>query len=381
MRDGRDQSGGKGSSAAQAQASALCEALERFSAVFRGGEVDACGPMRVVEGAIDPSDVMLFSDRQYASRGEWNAQLEGRFHEVPQPFDAADEVSWSRVWWLQSGEAAHVPTSLLYYGFRGPGSQYCNADSNGLAAGQTLEEAVLQGFFELVERDAVALWWYNRIAYPQVDVASFEDRYIDRVFSHYRQIGRECWVLDLTSDIEIPVFAALSARVGSGRPEVIFGFGADLDASIALRRCVTEMNQMLATVRRPLPERRAQLRGEFGDALRWWLQATLEDNAYILPSPALGSRSREYFLHDRSDDLLDDVQRCMAIADHHGLRVYVRDMTRADLGIAVVKMIVPGLRHFWRRLGPGRLYDVPVKLGKRSIPVAEPDMNPTSMFA
>ena len=36
------------------------------------------------------------------------------------------------------------------------------ADSNGNAAGSSPEDAVVQGFLELVERDAVALWWYNR---------------------------------------------------------------------------------------------------------------------------------------------------------------------------------------------------------------------------
>jgi ribosomal protein S12 methylthiotransferase accessory factor len=46
----------------------------------------------------------------------------------------------------------------------------------------------------------------------------------------------------------------------------------------------------------------------------------------------------------------------------------------------VVKVVVPGLRHFWRRLAPGRLYDVPVKLGWLSAPLREEDMNPISMF-
>jgi ribosomal protein S12 methylthiotransferase accessory factor len=46
----------------------------------------------------------------------------------------------------------------------------------------------------------------------------------------------------------------------------------------------------------------------------------------------------------------------------------------------VVKVIVPGLRHFWMRFAPGRLYDVPVKLGWRSTPLREEDVNPVPMF-
>jgi ribosomal protein S12 methylthiotransferase accessory factor len=42
----------------------------------------------------------------------------------------------------------------------------------------------------------------------------------------------------------------------------------------------------------------------------------------------------------------------------------------------VVRVIVPGLRHFYRRYAPGRLYDVPVQLGWLKKPVEEEDLNP-----
>ena len=48
------------------------------------------------------------------------------------------------------------------FSFDGLGSAYCRADTNGHASGNTLEEAILQGFLELVERDALAIWWYNQ---------------------------------------------------------------------------------------------------------------------------------------------------------------------------------------------------------------------------
>ena len=38
----------------------------------------------------------------------------------------------------------------------------------------------------------------------------------------------------------------------------------------------------------------------------------------------------------------------------------VLNQTRPDIGLPVVKVIIPGLRHFWSRFGAGRLYDVPV---------------------
>ena len=48
--------------------------------------------------------------------------------------------------------------------------------------------------------------------------------------------------------------------------------------------------------------------------------------------------------------------------------------------IATVKVVVPGLRHIWRRLGPGRLYDVPVSLGDLRQPLAEDLLNPLTLM-
>ena len=63
-----------------------------------------------------------------------------------------------------------------------------------------------------------------------------------------------------------------------------------------------------------------------------------------------------------------------------GLEVLVVDHTRPDVELPVVKVIVPGLRHFWRRLAPGRLYDVPMTLGERAIRNDEDTLNPVAMF-
>ena len=58
----------------------------------------------------------------------------------------------------------------------------------------------------------------------------------------------------------------------------------------------------------------------------------------------------------------------------------VLNQTRAEIGLPVVKVIVPGLRHFWARYAPGRLYDVPVRLGWLRAPTPEEELNPIPMF-
>jgi oxazoline/thiazoline synthase len=59
-----------------------------------------------------------------------------------------------------------------------------------------------------------------------------------------------------------------------------------------------------------------------------------------------------------------------------GLDFLVLDQTRPDIEVPVARVIVPGLRHFYRRFAPGRLYDVPVKLGWRDRPLSEDEFNP-----
>ena len=70
------------------------------------------------------------------------------------------------------------------------------------------------------------------------------------------------------------------------------------------------------------------------------------------------------------------VAACVAVAERQGLDFLVLDQTRPDIEAPVVRVIVPGLRHFYRRFGPGRLYDVPVKLGWLEKPLKEDELNP-----
>jgi ribosomal protein S12 methylthiotransferase accessory factor YcaO len=67
---------------------------------------------------------------------------------------------------------------------------------------------------------------------------------------------------------------------------------------------------------------------------------------------------------------------CVDIAKRAGLDFLVLNQTRPDVEVPVVRVIVPGLRHFYRRFGPGRLYDVPVKLGLRDQPIPESELTP-----
>ena len=119
------------------------------------------------------------------------------------PFDRSAEIEWSPVWSLRDEQFKYLPTSLLYFFYKGPRGEIL-ADSNGCAAGNTLEEAIVQGFLELVERDSYAIWWYNRLQRAAVDLSQIGDAYVNDFRSSLPETGRRLWVLDITSDFEIP---------------------------------------------------------------------------------------------------------------------------------------------------------------------------------
>ena len=110
--------------------------------------------------------LLRFSDAQYQRHQAPMPDQDDL--QTPMPFDRTEAIEWSPVWSLRDKRFRYLPTTLLYFFYRGPGAFL--ADSNGCAAGNTLEEAIVQGFLELVERDAYAIWWYNRARRPAVDL-------------------------------------------------------------------------------------------------------------------------------------------------------------------------------------------------------------------
>ncbi len=236
---------GKGSTAEQGEASALMEAIERYSGIFQGDEIRAKRRFTDFPSgeAIYPNDVLLFSDAQLR-QGSAGTPGSDEQDAIPALFDRSAKIEWSPVWSLRDARFRYLPTSLLYFFYTG--ADGFAADSNGCAAGNTLEEAMVQGFLELVERDAYAIWWYNRLQRPELDLGQFDDPFVRDLQKRLAQAGRRLWVLDVTSDLGIPTFVAVTHWMQDGRENIEFGSGAHFDARIALLRALTELNQFLS---------------------------------------------------------------------------------------------------------------------------------------
>jgi oxazoline/thiazoline synthase len=357
---------GKGSTAEQAEASALMEAIERYSGIFQGDEIRTAKRFTDFPAgeALHPNDVLLFSDAQY--QAPENEPDES--HQVPAPFDPSRKMEWTPVWSLRDQRFKYLPTSLMYF-FYGGGPGTYQADSNGCAAGNTLQEAIVQGFLELVERDAYAIWWYNRLQREELDLGQFDDSYVRDLHRQLADEGRRLWVLDITSDLGVPTYVAMLHWIQNGHENIEFGSGAHFDSRIALLRTLTELNQFLSiglmgggTGEKPSLDRVNPLH--------------LKEHPFLTPSgkPAAPLDSGSKF--GPLENTLQQVEACVAIAKRAGLDFLLLDQTRPDVEVPVVRVIVPGLRHFYRRFAPGRLYDVPVKLGLRDQPALESELTP-----
>jgi ribosomal protein S12 methylthiotransferase accessory factor len=352
---------GKGLTEDQAKTGALCESLERYSGLFRGSEFRTAKTVdEIGELAIPLESCLNFSEEQYRNRETLNRSNSEKDW-IPVPLDRKRKIEWSPVYSLTRRMFRYLPTAYCYYGYPLPqGDRFCRADSNGNAAGTTLEEAIFHGFLEIVERDCAAIWWFNRLKRPALDLESCSLPFLQELQLVYKKYKRKFWVLDITSDFQIPCFAALSMKT-AGKPDYLLGLGSHFDPVAAITRAIAEMNQFLPV---RLHQRKFQMK-----------KINEQKRNYLHPN---GKLTFVDYIHNRNLLKAGDsrVRTCVQLAQDRGMETFVLNQTRADVGIFVAKVIVPGMRQFRVRFAPGRLYDVPVQMGWLKKAHRENQLNP-----
>lgn len=309
---------------------------------------------------IEPPALMHFSDAQYRDRLRWNLDVDDR-RAVPIRWRRSQRLDWIRSDPRYSTSEAWLPAGLCFLGYpNDESSGLPPADSNGLARGSSLEDAVVRGFCEVVERDATAIWWYNRLVMPRIELPSLEERLVSRYAEWLQTQDRELRLLRLTLDLPIAVVAAISHHIG-GRAAA-FGFAAGRSTSEAARRAVGELVECEANL--ALLQRNA---GPFSTAAstpaallyRWYLETDIRRHPHLLGGSAVEASP---------DELQLDWPFCLDTCRRHELKVFAVDLTH-DGQSPVARVFMPGLRSTKPRFAAGRLYDVPARLGlKPSVP-------------
>ncbi len=350
--------GGKGWSPEEAARSAVFEAVERISGCYRSliptREATAAD---LGDEALLPSAIDLFSASQRACPSEPGPPTPLT---VPHDLDVHARTRWVRAWPLaHEWPPMWFPAAAAFYGYPFEGTRFALATSNGCAAGPTTEAAATGGFLELIERDAAAIWWYNRIPCPALDLDTSSDERLIRMREAFEATGRTFDLLDITTDLGVPTVAAVSRRM-AGAPGWTLGFGAAATFAEAALRAAGELAQLIPATDNPA----------YRNPAPWVDSATPEDNPHLVPQGciALPSKALGPGLAPLTEALRDA-----------GLRAYVVDQTHPLIGVPVVRVLAPGLVHFWRRLGAPRLYEVPVRMGWRPRPAGETELNPLDL--
>lgn len=345
---------GKGLSEAQARASAMCEAIERYTAFHQGDEAVVIAPAGELDArSIAPAALARFSDRQ---RSRLGTDKPPHAVAVQESGPAPEPTWWAPAWSLSADERCYLPLAFCLAHAPAESQHHVNWTSNGCAAGNTLEEAILQGFMELVERDAAAIWWYGRIRRPGI---ALEDVAAESRLRLERSCGPQWtyWLLDITHDFGIPVVVAAGRHAPDGQWAV--GFGCSLDLGLACERALTEMSQLIAA------QKSFSVDG---------------DPAFLHPLEDIDARPLQTAQPAAPLPIAEAISHCVAIAAGLGLETLVYNHSRPDIPLHTVKVVVPGLCHIWPELGNPRLYDVPVALGWRSEPMQECDLNPQALY-
>jgi oxazoline/thiazoline synthase len=358
---------GKGRSEPQARASALGEAVERYSSQYEGYEPCIRAAFRELgDAAIHPYDLMGFSDRQYAEREAWRKKGETAY--VPDPYDDTRPIDWTPAWSLTARQWRLIPSAFAYYSYpREGGGDICSGCSNGVAAGNCLEEAIMQGFYELVERDATAMWWYHKLRKPAVDWHSFDSSFTAGVDETMEEMGMKLMVIDLTSDLGIPVFAA---NLFSGDEDLHFtsiGLGCHRNPLVALERAVSELGQFWKT------------KDMATDSLRFQ-DSPHSREPFLQADPRQAPKKPSDFATHERGDFLEDMDDMVRLLGDRGLEMLIMDLTRPDVGFPVARVIVPGMVHFWPRFGCRRLFGIPKAAGWIDKDAGEDDLNPVPFY-
>jgi len=375
---------------------AVLEALERYGGMAPGGRssVVRASFAEVRDSAVDPRKLGLYPPEHYDRPG------------FPfQPFDDGRVCRWVWGYSLARQEPILVPRAYAYYGAHriDPDDPlFAFEISNGCALGSCIEEAILYGMLEVIERDAFLMTWYTRLPAPRIDLSSAHDRSVPMLaYAIEAETAYRVLAFDITTEHGIPsVWAMAVCPPDTDQPALACSAGAHLDPEQAARGALCELGPILTDLIGRHPGIADGSRAMVADSS---LVTTMDDHSVLYANHQASSRLEFLTASAQScnfadirarhgtggafqnADLTEDLTEMVRRLRCHDLDVIVVDQTtpehRAD-GFCCVKVIIPGalpmtFGHDNRRIhGLPRLLEVPKLLGYRDKALLPQDINP-----
>lgn len=363
------------------------EGAERYAQYTHLPALTHARYLDVKDHAVDPRELVLYTDAQYAQPG------------FPRrAFDERTPLWWSWGYDLVSGQARLLPTEWVAANLADEGYPERLIDqrlTSGGASHTSWHRALRNCVRELIERDAHMIAWYKRIPLPTVRMAErVGDPYADELLAFLRSVGMELRVLDLRMDFPIPTFlmvGRLAEKRGSwDAGGAVFVAVADLDPIEALSRglCETALHWETLCL---TPSARKDWRNnpydkdDPGQGWRGWWPIYMHylNPAHVARTSFLWSSQEQVELSALpsfgTGNPVSDVDVFVQQFRERGLSAWAFDLVNddiADLGFRVTKVQVPGLIDLTpgfqsRRLRAPRLDRIAQRLGRPCLPPGE----------
>jgi ribosomal protein S12 methylthiotransferase accessory factor len=236
-------------------------------------------------------------------------------------------MRWAVAYNLTLGKDQWVPIDWFYL----------INEYNGPAAGNTIEEAILQSLCEVVERHVGSIISHEKRLTPRIDIESLKDPAALELVDKFQRRGIELYLRDFSLDTGIPTVGALAFDPGTfpEKSEIVFTAGTTSNPEKSLCRALTEI---------------AQLAGDFESHTSYRptlpKYAALEEAGYLMDNHhTVSIRELPNLDHD---NLRVEIERCVRALEGIGLEVLVVNVTHPELGIPAVYTIIPGA-HFLDR--------------------------------
>lgn len=368
---------GSSTSFAEAKRTALLEALERFAGYSPNGKkpILRASYEELTDDAVDPRHLILHSRDQYALRD---------FPYVK--FEEDRPLTWVWAYSFQQHRPVVIPESLVYYGHKYLWKADAKGErplafetSNGCAIGNSLEEALLYGLFEVLERDAVLMTWYTRTSPLRIDLESAHDSRLALLSDHLLREGYDTLAFDVSQEFGIPSawVMAVSAEDDPLKVKCFSASGCHLDPEQAVSSALKEVARASFLDQEYFRAHRSEalamlqnsdLVESMGDhPLLYSLHEGFNRLEFLLrhaggASVSFEKRFPEFYKRDVTLDLKEDLVGTIESVLRCGLDVVVVDQTTpelAKLGLTSVRVFVPGalpltLGHRFRRLHGAR---------------------------
>ena len=327
--------GGKGISKDHAKASAMIEGFERYSAEKQ-----------------DVDEVVIASLDEISKKGDF---IDPVSLNLPKDFKKENlelmQLEWSLAKDIISGDDFYIPTNAVFHPYIHDNSVQglFKSNTNGLASGNILEEAILHGMLEVIERDAWSIFELTHKNYAQIDLDSIESELVNDTVEKFESEGIKIKLMDFTADINIPTIAASADdTVTKDAGLLTLGMGTHLDPEVAILRALTEVAQSRAT----------QINGAREDTVR-------ADFAREAGYERMKRINKYYFREEDEKIKLSDIENKSTssitkdieivkdelIANDIEKILYV-DLTRPELDVSVVRVVIPEMELY--ALDPSR---------------------------